>query len=85
MENNTAEKSVEEVLFRKLAEHLERPVDLFGPETRISSISLDSIVAVTVLSELQESLKLDLPPVLFWECATLGEVVGHIEKLKKTG
>lgn len=80
MEIEYAKDAIEEVLFESLAVHLDSKADCFRSETRISSIALDSIVAITVLSELQHRFKVDLPPILFWESETLGEVAGHIRE-----
>lgn len=83
MHHDNDRDAVAEALYGILAIHLETTADRFRPDTRISSIALDSIVAISVLSELQERLKLDLPPILFWESETLGEVIGHIRTLSQ--
>jgi acyl carrier protein len=81
MAGNQQNSPVAEALFERLSRYLKSPADRFRHDTLISSISLDSIVAVSVLSDLQDRFKVDLPIVLFWEKETLGEVAEHVQSI----
>jgi hypothetical protein len=69
---------VTEALFERMSCYLDRPAGSFRYDTEVSSIALDSIVAVSILSDLQERFGIDLPVVLFWEHKTLGGIVEYV-------
>jgi acyl carrier protein len=81
MEVNNQKSPVADMLFERLSFFLKSPVDRFRHDTLISSIALDSIVAVTILSDLQDRFKVDLPIVLFWEKETLGELAEYVQSI----
>ncbi len=65
----------------RLSSHLGVPEVELLHDMKLSSMQLDSIIAVTVLGELQDLLGIDIPVDLLWEKETLSEVAAHIHSL----
>ncbi|GAM39989.1 hypothetical protein TCE0_034f11986 [Talaromyces pinophilus] len=59
------------------------PVELVDTATFVE-LGLDSLMALTILSKLRESLQLDLPSEIFQELTTIGDLRGYLEKFDNT-
>jgi acyl carrier protein len=81
METDTNFEAVFQELVSRLAGHLDIPERDLSPELEIPTLQLDSVIAVTVLGELQDLYRVDLPVNLFWEKETIGEVAREISQL----
>jgi acyl carrier protein len=85
MATDTTYESVLQEVVGRLAGHLDIPEKDLPPDLEIPSMQLDSVIAVTVLGELQDLYRVDLPVSLFWEKERIGEVADEITRLIKEG
>jgi acyl carrier protein len=85
METEKNYEAVLQELVGRLAGHLGIPERDLSPELEVPSLQLDSVIAVTVLGELQDLYRVDLPVNLFWEKERIGEVAEEIFLLVNSG
>lgn len=52
-----------------------------GRETRLSELGMDSIAAASFVVEVEIAFKISLPPLILFECQTVGDVVDRIERI----
>jgi acyl carrier protein len=55
--------------------------DRIGRETRLAELGMDSIAAATFVIEMEVDFKISLPPLILFECQTVGDVVDRIERI----
>lgn len=52
-----------------------------GRDTRLSELGMDSIAAASFVVEIEIAFKISLPPLILFECHTVGDVVDRIERI----
>ena len=55
--------------------------DRIGRETRLAELGMDSIAAASFVVEIEVAFKISLPPLILFECKTVGDVVDRIGRL----
>ncbi len=50
-----------------------------GRDTRLAELGMDSIAAASFVVEVEVAFKISLPPLILFECQTVGDVVDRIE------
>lgn len=55
--------------------------DRIGRETRLAELGMDSIAAASFVVEIEVTFKISLPPLILFECKTVGDVVDRIDRL----
>ena len=70
--------TIEQELITKIASHLRMPVESFDPGHALEGLDLDSIIAVTILSELEEKYSVSLSSTLFWDAESIHDMAVQI-------
>jgi acyl carrier protein len=52
-----------------------------GRDTRLAELGMDSIAAASFVVEIEVAFKISLPPLILFECKTVGDVVDRIGRL----
>jgi len=55
-----------------------RPMSSLEPEQKIFELGLGSLVIIELKTRLEEELKVDLPVILFFQHASLGQLADHL-------
>lgn len=75
-------ETIQEWLVSKLVEQFNIDHDSLDINIPLTKYGLDSIVAFTVVGELEEWLEVELPATLLWDYPTITEIAEYIAKLE---
>ncbi|MGW6208643.1 acyl carrier protein [Streptomyces sp. NPDC055089] len=78
IEKNNQDHSPEELtgwLKERIAEHVQLPAEEIDPDVPLANYGLDSLYALTVVTEIEEHLGLTLEPTVMWDAPTLNALV----------
>jgi acyl carrier protein len=69
------------LLLTLLARELKVLPDAIDPGTPLTQYGVDSIAAVIVASELEDTLSVEIPSTLLWDCPTVNALVNSMHSL----
>jgi acyl carrier protein len=72
--------AVQDWLVARFAKQLSLAVSAIAVTQPLTRYGLDSIDAVTMVSELEDWLDLELPSTLFWDCPTIEKAAQYLEE-----
>lgn len=75
---------VEKNIIQKISSYCNVEIANIDPMSTMDQIALDSILAMTIVEELQNEYEVDLPTFLFYEHETLRDVTKFITRLIET-
>ncbi len=70
--------SVEQEIIRLFAMYLRMDASTIDTYASLESISIDSIIAVTIITDLEKKYDISLTPIIFWESEHLHAVALRI-------
>jgi len=73
--------SVEEIrlhVVKSIATHLSIPVDSISHTKAFAELGFDSLQSVRFSAELEDWLKIKLPPTLLWECPNVSDLANQL-------
>jgi acyl carrier protein len=74
------------LLVATLSDELRIAPDALEPDRTFASYGADSLTAMTVAVELEDTLGIgDIPPTLMWDCPTIDTLVPALELLLRDG
>ena len=83
-ENKTTIQEVESSIVKRISTYCLLPIEDIDVQAPLGNIDLDSILAMTIIEELQHEYKVDLPTFLFFKYDTIRDcakvIVSYIEK-----
>jgi acyl carrier protein len=71
-------QEISEYIVSQLAKYTKQPKENFPLNGKISNFRIDSIVAVTLVADLEKILKTELAPNLLWEFKTLDDLTNWL-------
>lgn len=71
------EKSSSKV-FGIIADEIGMPASELSDDSEFSELGVDSLLSLTILSKLRESLQMDIPQNMFQDCPTVGDLRRHL-------
>lgn len=75
---------VEQNIIQKISSYCNIEIAVIDPMSPMDQIALDSILAMTIVEELQNEYEVDLPTFLFYEHESLRDVTRFIVGLMET-
>jgi acyl carrier protein len=75
---------VEQNIIRKISSYCKIEIGAIDPLAPMDQIALDSILAITIIEELQHEYEVDLPNYLFYEHETIRSSAKYILGLIET-
>ena len=75
---------VEQSILRRISSYCNLKMTDIDPSAPMENIALDSILAMTIVEELQNEFNVDLPTFLFYEHDTLRSAAKYIIELMET-
>ncbi len=75
---------VEQNIIQKISSYCNIEIAAIDPMSPMDHIALDSILAMTIVEELQNEYEIDLPTFLFYEHESLRDVTRFIVGLMET-
>jgi acyl carrier protein len=76
----TAE-SIRTWLIGRVAHYLDESAETIDPDAPLAESGLDSVYAVTLCGEVEDTLSVTVEPTLIWDVENLVELTDHIVKL----
>lgn len=73
--------SIEEIrlhVAQSIAAHLSIPADSISPTKAFAELGFDSLQSVRFSAELEDWLKIKLPPTLLWECPNVSDLANQL-------
>lgn len=68
-------------VFDIIAEEIGMPVGDLSDDSEFSELGVDSLLSLTILSKLRETLQMDIPQSMFQDCPTVGYLRAHLQAL----
>jgi acyl carrier protein len=68
-------------LVERVAFYLDRPTEAIRPDVHLAEYGMDSLYSVSVISDIEDLLNLDLDATTLREHATINALAGHLEEL----
>jgi acyl carrier protein len=68
-------------LIGRVAHYLDEPAETIDPDTPLAEAGLDSVYAVTLCGEVEDTLSVTIEPTLIWDVENLVDLTDHIVKL----
>jgi acyl carrier protein len=73
--------SVEQEIVSLYAKYMRLDPTTIDARASLESMSIDSIIAVTIISDLEKKFEISLSPIVFWQSEDLHAVALHIVDL----
>ena len=67
-------------VFAIIAEEIGMPASELSNDSEFSELGVDSLMSLTILSKLRETLQMDIPQSTFEDCPTVGDLRSHLQK-----
>ena len=68
-------------LVERVAFYLERPAEAIHPDVRLAEYGMDSLYSLSVISDIEDQLNVDIDATAMRAYATINALVGHLEEL----
>lgn len=68
-------------VFEVISRQLSLPSDAFSLETPLEELGIDSLKAITILYELEDTLDIEIPNEVFDSIKNVGDIVQQLNKL----
>ena len=82
----TASTDIRDLLVTTLSAELRIDPQALAPDRTFASYGADSLTAMTVAVELEDTLGIgEIPPTLMWDCPTIETLVPALEALRRCG
>ena len=82
----TASTDIRDLLITTLSAELRIDPRTLAPDRTFASYGADSLTAMTVAVELEDTLGIgEIPPTLMWDCPTIDTLVPALEALRRDG
>jgi acyl carrier protein len=82
----TASADIRDLLISTLSAELRIAPQALAPDRTFASYGADSLTAMTVAVELEDTLGIgEIPPTLMWDCPTIDTLVPALEALRRRG
>lgn len=77
-------KELEQTIINKISLYCKIEINQIDPLVPMESIALDSILVMTIVEELKEELKVDIPSFIFYENETIRDSAKMIIELMES-
>lgn len=68
-------------LIGRVAQYLDEPPETIDPDAPLAESGLDSVYAVTLCGEVEDTLSVAIEPALIWDVENLVDLADHILKM----
>jgi acyl carrier protein len=72
-------------LIERIAFYLDRPIDSIDPTVDLAVYGMDSLYTLSVISDVEDHLDLDIDAATLRDYPTLNELVDYLLELQSTG
>ena len=79
--NPLPDPDLTEWLVERVAFYLDRPAETIDPGTRLAEYGMDSLYALSVISDIEELLNVDLEATAIREYANVDALAGYLKEL----
>lgn len=79
--NVTAADELREWLIERFAFYLDQPAEAIDPDVEFAEYGMDSVYAISVISDIEDRLDREIDPTQFRERPTVSALVGYLMEL----